>query len=142
MRLRELFDTTATYNWSTQLPNDRFVAKFYIDGREYRWSAHWFSYGDEDELDGYEISFCYWDGKKCRTDDTGLGDERLIIGTVFTILKEFTHKIKIDRIVYSAEGHGRQSVYKLMMRRLLPNWQLVENSDDYFYYDKTSRKTQ
>jgi len=24
----------------------------------------------------------------------------------------------------------------------LPNWQLVENSDDYFYYDKTSRKTQ
>jgi hypothetical protein len=143
MRLMELFDQPQPYAWTTQRPRDRYVAKFDIQGVEYMFAAHWFPYEDEDtgdELVGYEVSFCRQEGGKCRSDKTRTGNEHIIFATVLAIFKELASKIKIDRIAFSAEEANRRSLYQMIMRRILPTWQLAYHEDDVYYYDKPQRR--
>ena len=133
MFLRELFDRSAPYEWITQIPNDRYVARFNIGENEYKFSAHIFPY---DNLRGAEISFCMMDGKKCRTDNTGSGNVNLVYSTVIQLVKEVVEVLKISRIAYDADDAQRKRIYAMIISKSLPDWKLVEHDADWFYYDR------
>lgn len=142
MKIVELFDQPQAYTWTTQQPKDRYVAKFDISGTEYMFSAHWFPYEDDDTdlmLVGYELSFCRKEGTKCRIDKTKTGHEHEIFATVLAIFKDLASKVRIDRVAFSAEEANRRSLYQMIMKRILPTWQLAYHEDDVYYYDKPRR---
>lgn len=134
MILRELFDRSLPYQWITQIPDDRYVAKFMVDNQEYRFSAHIFSY--DDNLRGAEISFCMMDGKKCRTDNTGTGNINAVYATVIELVKEVVNVLKISRIAYDADDEQRKRIYTMIIRKSLPQWALADHDADWFYYDR------
>lgn len=134
MLLRELFDRPVSYEWITQQPNDRYVAKFMVGEQEYRFSAHIFPY--DDNLRGAEISFCMMDGKKCRTDNTGTGNTHAVYGTVINLVKEVVDVLKISRIAYDADDAQRKRIYAMIINKSLPQWELAEHDADWFYYDR------
>lgn len=143
MFLRELFDTPTTYTWTTKLPHDRFVATFTIENVLYRFSAHWFPYEDEDtddELSGYEIAFCAFDGKKCRTDNTGTGNELAVYSTVVSLIREVASMGRASRIAYDAADIKRKKIYPALIKKALPSFKLAEHDGDWFYYDKPRRQ--
>lgn len=142
MRLMELFDQPREYKWTTQQPRDRFVATFMVGDVLYRFSAHWFPYENEetgDELSGYEIAFCASDGKKCRTDNTGTGNELAVYSTVVSLIREVVNMGRASRIAYDAADIKRKKIYPALIKKALPGWQLAEHDGDWFYYDKQRR---
>lgn len=133
MILRELFDRSLPYEWTTKLPGDRYVAKFMVGRHEYRFSAHVFPY---DSLVGAEISFCMMDGMKCRTDNTGTGHANEIYGTVVALIREVAGTLKLNRIAYDAGDVQRKNIYPALIKKALPGWSLAEHEDDYYYFDQ------
>ena len=133
MKLRELFDNPVPFEWTTKIPNDRYVARFVIGELEYRFSAHMFPY---DDLMGAEISFCLMDGKKCRTDNTGTGNANLIYATVISLIREVATKLKLARVAYDAADDKRKNIYPTLIKKALPGWALAEHEDDYYYFDR------
>lgn len=143
MRLIELFDTPSSHTWTTKLPRDRCVASFTIENVLYRFSAHWFPYDDEDtddELSGYEIAFCALDGKKCRIDSTGSGNELAVYSTVVSLIREVVNMGRAARIAYDAADIKRKAIYPALIKKALHGWHLAEHDGDWFYYDKPRRQ--
>lgn len=138
MILRELFDRALPYEWTTQIPGERYVARFMVGQLEYRFSAHLFDY--DDNLHGAEIAFCLMDGKKCRTDNTGTGNVNEIYGTVINLIREIAGKLKLSRVVYEAGDVQRQRIYPTLIKKALPSWQISEEWGEYYSYDKPMRK--
>jgi hypothetical protein len=133
MKLRELFDNPLPFDWTTKLPNDRYVAKFIAGKHEYRFSAHMFPY---DALMGAEISFCMMDNGKCRTDNTGTGNANQIYATVIDLIREVADATNISRIAYDADDNQRKNIYPTLIKKALPGWRLAVHEDDYYYFDK------
>ena len=131
--LTELFDNPLPFEWTTKLPNDRYVAKFMVGHHEYRFSAHMFPY---DDLMGAEIAFCMMDNGKCRTDNTGTGNANQIYATVIELIKQVADAANLSRIAYDAADDKRKSLYPTLIKKALPGWELSEHEDDYYYYDK------
>jgi GNAT superfamily N-acetyltransferase len=138
MKLRELFDRNVPYDWITQLPNERYTAKFIVDKKEYRFSAHIFSY--DEGLRGAEISFCMKDGLKCRTDNTGTGNADIVYGTVILLIREVASILKLSRVAYDAEDDKRKNIYPMLIKKALPGWKLADHADDWFYFDRPRNK--
>jgi hypothetical protein len=135
-QITEVFDKALPYEWTTQIPNDRYVAKFMVGDLEYRFSAHIFKY---DDVHGAEISFCLMDGKKCRIDNTGTGNPNAIYATVIAMISEVANVLKISRIAYEAGDEQRKRIYPVLIKKALPGWKESEVWGDYYYYDKPSK---
>ena len=138
MLIRELFDRSLPYEWTTQIPGDRYVAKFKVDNLEYRFSAHMFEY--DDGLHGAEIAFCMMDGNKCRTDNTGTGNANIIYGTVVSIIREVAGKLKLSRIAYDAADDQRKNIYPVLIKKALPTFKLADHDADWYYFDRPRQK--
>lgn len=138
MKLRELFDRNVPYDWITQIPNERYTAKFIVDKKEYRFSAHIFSY--DEGLRGAEIAFCMMDGLKCRTDNTGTGNAYIVYGTVILLIREVASVLKLSRVAYDADNDKRKNIYPMLIKKALPGWKLADHADDWFYFDRHRNK--
>ena len=113
------------------------MAQFTVGDRDYMWSAY------NHFLDGkpkkWEIQF-----RLLRKDidpesldlfgTTGTGNSAEVMSTATDITRDFLQQYigNIDEIVFNAKENSRIALYRKMIKRLLPNWELEE---DYTTHD-------
>jgi len=124
MRLREIFDSSVNYKWITN-DDKSAVAQFVITkpgrlfSKKIKYGFDAFNYGNAWKIAFYQIV----NGQKVYS-KTGTGGEKEVFSTVIDIMKDFLGTHQVNSIIFSAEDSNRQSLYKRLIKTLLPTWQL------------------
>lgn len=122
--LSELFKPGKNWEWSYTAPNEA-VAQFTVGDVSYTLLAFCEDISGEGD---WEIEFKRQGTKLDRHTKfglTGTGNSAEVMSTVVDILRNFLQKYHgVNRIVFAAKEASRQSLYKKMLERLLPNWEI------------------
>ena len=138
--ITEIFDKPAPYTLVNASRNN-WVAKFKIGtllytlvATEFHYDPHPPNFPDPNtELD-VEFYFTTPDGKS-HNNITGTGNQHAVFSTVVAIMKELINKLKPDCISFgSADEGGRRSLYRRLVRTLLPTAKVNEYDGDFFVY--------
>lgn len=124
MILRELFDKVDDYEWVEKSP-DRYVAKFTIGNEKFTWVAESMisEYGSWDIQFTIEVIRRGVVGQSAKK--TGSNQEYRVFQTVISIMNDFLHSGElVNVLVFSADEPSRQRLYKHMVSRLLPTWDM------------------
>ena len=117
MRIFELFDKTANWQWVDSSKN---LAKFHINDNVYE--VEFYSRGNDE----YWTSFSLGQGGDRKTSLTGTGNQYTVLATVYDIIKSGIKHHNPSRIEFTSEGDSRTSVYQKLFSRL-PGWDLTMN---------------
>ena len=126
--LDELFQPGKDWKWSFQ-GSEEAVAVFHVGEIPYMFHA----YG----TDGvWEVEFKRHGSKLDRTSKfglTGTGNSAEVMSTVVDIMRAFLEKYKdkIETLTFSAKEDSRQGLYAKMVKRLLPNWTMKQDKEDF-----------
>ena len=137
MRAREIMNElfqAGKQNWNWEFTGyDEATANFTVGDLPYKFYAF-----TTPEADGeWEVEFSI-DTKKIPRDSrnkikstygiTGTGNAAIVMSTVTDILRDFLTQYKraVQKISFTAAEPSRQALYKRMLQRLLPNWQVSE----------------
>jgi hypothetical protein len=127
-KLDELFQAGKDWKWSFQ-GSEEAVAVFYVGEIPYMFHA----YG----TDGvWEVEFQRHGSKLDRANKfglTGTGNSAEVMSTVVDIMRAFLEKYKdkIETLTFSAKEDSRQGLYARMVKRLLPNWTMKQDKEDF-----------
>lgn len=127
----ELFDPNKQWQWTFQDENQA-IATFEIGGVPYKF----FAAQDSDEAPGdWEIEFTanVADTGNATWGVTGTGNAAEVFGTVVDILKTFLadRKGAVRRLTFAAKEGSRQGLYARMVKRLLPDWDMVHHGESF-----------
>lgn len=127
-KLDELFQPGKDWQWSFQ-GSEEAVAVFHVGEIPYMFHA----YG----TDGvWEVEFKRHGSKLDRANKfglTGTGNSAEVMSTVVDIMRAFLEKYKdkIETLTFSAKEDSRQGLYAKMVKRLLPNWTMKQDKEDF-----------
>ena len=128
MRINELFTGKKDWGWRFQGSEEVF-ADFEVGSIPYRFTA----YSEPEDPSDWEVEF-----RDARPDSpskfgiTGSGNAAQVFGTVVEIIREFlARRPDVTTLRFSAEEPSRQSLYKRMLSRLLPEWDVRVQHDKY-----------
>lgn len=128
MRLNELFTGKKDWEWAFR-GSEEVVADFKVGNIPYRFTA----YSVPEDPSDWEIEF-----RDARQDAksafgiTGSGNAAQVFGTVVDILREFlASRPDVTILRFSAEEPSRQALYKRMLSRLLPKWDVRVQHNKY-----------
>jgi hypothetical protein len=127
-KLDELFQAGKDWKWSFQ-GSEEAVAVFHVGEIPYMFHA----YG----TDGvWEVEFKRHGFKLDRASKfglTGTGNSAEVMSTVVDIMRAFLEKYKdkIETLTFSAKEDSRQGLYARMVKRLLPNWTMKQDREDF-----------
>ena len=135
--INELFQP-GKKNWKWKFRgSEEAMAQFTVGDRDYMWNAY--NHFLDDRPDKWEIQF-----RLLRKDidpesldlfgTTGTGNSTEVMSTVIDITREFLQQYisGINEITFNAKENSRIALYRKMIKRLLPNWELEE---DYTTHD-------
>jgi ribosomal protein S18 acetylase RimI-like enzyme len=127
-KLEELFQPGKKWQWEFK-GSEEAIATFHVGEVPYLFHA----YG----ADGHwEVEFKR-DGQKLdRTQKfglTGTGNSAEVMSTVVDIMREFLdkYKDKIEVLIFSAKEDSRQGLYARMVKRLLPDWIMRQDGEEF-----------
>jgi len=126
--LTELFNPGKKWKWSFT-GSEEAVAVFHVGEVPYVFHA----YG----IDGiWEVEFKRHGSKLDRSQKfglTGTGNSAEVMSTIVDIMREFLakYKDKIETLRFSAKEGSRQGLYARMVKRLLPDWTLHQDGEDF-----------
>jgi hypothetical protein len=126
--INELFQPGKDWRWSFQ-GSEEAVAVFHVGTVPYMFHA----YG----TDGiWEVEFKQHDSKLDRSQKfglTGTGNSAEVMSTIVDIMRAFLskYKDKLEVLSFSAKEDSRQGLYARMVKRLLPNWVLKQDNEDF-----------
>jgi hypothetical protein len=129
MRINELFTGSKQWAWTFNDENQA-IASFEIGGVPYKF----FAAQDSDEAPGdWEIEFTANSNGKATWAVTGTGNAAEVFGTVVDIIKSFIadRKGSVRRMTFAAKEGSRQGLYAKMVKRLLPDWDLVQHGESF-----------
>ena len=127
-KLDELFQPGKKWQWEFK-GSEEAIATFHVGGVPYLFHA----YGADGQ---WEVEFKR-DGKKLdRTQKfglTGTGNSAEVMSTVVDIMREFLdkYKDKIEVLIFSAKEDSRQGLYAKMVKRLLPDWIMRQDKEEF-----------
>jgi len=131
--LSELFQP-GKKNWEWDFRgSEEAVANFTVGNITYRFLAYSETPGGQG---AWEVEFKNADRKAGRTTKfglTGTGNSAEVMSIVADIMREFLqlYQGKVTSLVFSADEESRQSLYARMAKRLLPTWELSQNSKQF-----------
>lgn len=132
MKLFEIFDKPVKWKIVTK-SNNEFMAKFFINKKEYHFDA---SYGGIQD-DAWEVFFELIDEEGYGSMDvTNSGDEYAVFATVIEIMKEFVKLYDPDKITFSAQEENRRGLYIRMFRKYASQYKLQQTSPGEFIATK------
>lgn len=126
--ITELFQPGKNWEWSFR-GSEEAVAVFHIDKIPYMFHA----YG----TDGvWEVEFKNAERGLSRSSKfglTGTGNSAQVMSTVVDIMRAFLdhYRDQIETLRFSAKEDSRQSLYAKMAKRLLPNWNLQQDDENF-----------
>lgn len=124
----ELFKPGKDWKWSFQ-GSEEAAAVFHVGKLPYMFHA----YG----TDGvWEVEFKRHEPKLDHSTKfglTGTGNSAEVMSIVVDIMRAFLDKYggEIETLVFSAKEDSRQSLYAKMVKRLLPNWNLHQDGEEF-----------
>jgi ribosomal protein S18 acetylase RimI-like enzyme len=127
-KLEELFQPGKKWQWEFK-GSEEAIATFHVGEVPYLFHA----YGADGQ---WEVEFKR-DGKKLdRTQKfglTGTGNSAEVMSTVVDIMREFLvkYKDKIEVLIFSAKEDSRQGLYARMIKRLLPDWIMRQDGEEF-----------
>lgn len=128
--IRELFQP-GKKNWEWDFRGSEEVsATFMVVGIPYRFYAGTDSYGApgtwEVEFSSRPTTGDFRGHPRAKFGLTGTGNATEVMSTVSDIMREFLQQYQgaVDSLVFSAAEPSRQALYKRMIQRLLPNWDM------------------
>lgn len=136
-QLDELFQQ-GKRNWTwKRRTEDEAVANFTVGDRSYVWQA--FSHHLDDKPNKWEVQFRLLrqpsDPEKLSLfGTTGTGNSSEVLSTAVDIMREFLQYYgeRVQELTFDAKENSRITLYRKMIQRLLPNWNLDEDySSDY-----------
>ena len=122
MLLRELFDKSVPYEWTSQ-DHEHWYAEFNIGDISYEFVANILNpYPEDDEEVEVEIEFFHrTPGGQPTFKVSGVGNQHVLFTTIIEIIRDMITNLKPDGIIYSAAEPNRAKLYERMLARLLPN---------------------
>ena len=127
-KLEELFQPGKKWQWEFN-GSEEAIATFHVGEVPYLFHA----YGSDGQ---WEVEFKR-DGKKLdRTQKfglTGTGNSAEVMSTVVDIMRAFLDKYKgkIEVLIFSAKEDSRQGLYAKMVERLLPDWIMKQDGEEF-----------
>lgn len=127
-KLDELFQSGKKWQWEFN-GSEEAIATFHVGEVPYLFHA----YGADGQ---WEVEFKR-DGKKLdRTQKfglTGTGNSAEVMSTVVDIMRAFLDKYKgkIEVLIFSAKEDSRQGLYAKMVKRLLPDWIMKQDKEEF-----------
>jgi hypothetical protein len=126
--INELFQPGKDWRWSFQ-GSEEAVAVFQVGEVPYMFHA----YGADGE---WEAEFKQHGSKLDRSQKfglTGTGNSAEVMSTIVDIMRAFLskYKDKLEVLSFSAKEDSRQGLYARMIKRLLPNWVLKQDNEDF-----------
>jgi hypothetical protein len=119
------------WKWNRQSPEEA-VANFTVGERKYVWQA--FSHHLDDKPELWEIQFRLirdlFDPEKLSLfGTTGTGNSAEVMSIVVDIFREFlqVYGDNVQKIVFDAKENSRIALYRKMIQRLIPNWDLEQD---------------
>jgi ribosomal protein S18 acetylase RimI-like enzyme len=127
-KLDELFQPGKDWKWSFQ-GSEEAVAVFHVGKLPYMFHA----YGADGQ---WEVEFKRHGNKLDRSQKfglTGTGNSAEVMSTVVDIMRAFLdkYKDKIEVLIFSAKEDSRQGLYAKMVKRLLPNWIMRQDKEEF-----------
>lgn len=126
--ITELFQPGKKWQWEFN-GSEEAIATFHVGEVPYLFHA----YGADGQ---WEVEFKR-DGKKLdRTQKfglTGTGNSAEVMSTVVDIMRAFLdkYKDKIEVLIFSAKEDSRQGLYAKMVKRLLPDWIMKQDGEEF-----------
>ncbi len=126
--ITELFQSGKKWQWEFN-GSEEAIATFHVGEVPYLFHA----YGADGQ---WEVEFKR-DGKKLdRTQKfglTGTGNSAEVMSTVVDIMRAFLdkYKDKIEVLIFSAKEDSRQGLYAKMVKRLLPDWIMKQDGEEF-----------
>lgn len=126
--ITELFDPGKKWDWSFR-GSEEAVAVFHVGEIPYMFHA----YGTAGV---WEVEFKRHGSKLDRASKfglTGTGNSAEVMSTVVDIMRAFLEKYKdkIETLTFSAKEDSRQGLYAKMVKRLLPDWMMKQDKEDF-----------
>jgi hypothetical protein len=126
--LTELFQPGKDWKWSFR-GSEEAVAVFHVGEVPYMFHA----YGSDGQ---WEVEFKQHGNKLDRTQKfglTGTGNSAEVMSTIVDIMRAFleTYKDKIEVLTFSAKEDSRQGLYARMVKRLLPDWIMKQDKEEF-----------
>lgn len=129
MILRELFEPGKEWQWSFT-GSEEAVAVFHMGDIPYQFHAY--TYAEDPTV--WEVEFKNASrhadhGRTTKFGLTGTGRSAEVMSTIADIMREFLQRYQgsITELTFTADEPSRQALYARMAKRLLPNWQTVQN---------------
>ncbi len=126
--ITELFEPNKKWQWSFQ-GSEEAVAVFHVGEVPYMFHA----YGTDGQ---WEVEFKRHGSKLDRMQKfglTGTGNSAEVMSTVVDIMRAFLdkYKDKIEVLIFSAKEDSRQGLYAKMVKRLLSNWIMKQDKEEF-----------
>jgi hypothetical protein len=124
----EVFEPGKKWQWSFQ-GSEEAVAVFHVGEVPYMFHA----YGADGQ---WEVEFKRHGNKLDRMQKfglTGTGNSAEVMSTVVDIMRAFLdkYKDKIEVLIFSAKEDSRQGLYARMVKRLLPDWIMRQDGEEF-----------
>ena len=126
--ITELFNPGKDWKWEFN-GSEEAIATFHVGDVPYLFHA----YGADGQ---WEVEFKR-DGKKLdrmqKFGLTGTGNSAEVMSTVVDIMRAFLdkYKDKIEVLIFSAKEDSRQGLYAKMVKRLLPDWIMKQDKEEF-----------
>ena len=128
MRIDELFQGQKNWEWLFR-GSEEVQAKFVVGGIEYRYLAYEYKPG----LWTIDFSTRSEQHKDKPYGITGTGNSAEVFSTVVDITRNFLKQYpKVERLNFSADEPSRQSLYTKMAHRLLPDWEIIQQGNQFY----------
>lgn len=125
MKLTELFDTPTPAIWKS--PN---VAYFNVDGVEYGLQVESRMLPTDEGEDCWLFDFFARINGAPKWNNTDTGNQYTVYSTVIGLMKQYMEKNGVRPFYMETNDAGRNSLYKRMLRRLVPDWTV--DADEHF----------
>lgn len=132
----ELFEPGKNWEWKFR-GSEEAIAEFTVGGREYQWIAY--SHVRIKNPTKWEVQFRMKrkEGDPNELDmfgTTGTGNSTEVMSTTIDITRAFLKEYgdKVLELTFHAKENSRIALYKRMIERLLPDWNLYQRYDPRF----------
>lgn len=131
--LNELFSNHVNWKWSFR-GSEEVEADFTVGDIPYKFYAHSASTTFDGPKDVWSVEFRQA-GTRDRNKRFGLsstGNAPLVMSTVVNIMRNMLEgRSYITKLVFSAKEESRQGLYKRMVQRLLPAWDVQQDGTEF-----------